>query len=32
MNDAQLLQALQKALEQKKERLERLRSRNEGEE
>ena len=32
MNDAQLLQALQKALEQKKERLERPRSRNEGEE
>ncbi|MBO0690031.1 MAG: hypothetical protein J2P40_10725 [Candidatus Dormibacteraeota bacterium] len=31
MNDAQLLQALQKALEQKKERLERLRSRSEGE-
>jgi hypothetical protein len=32
MNDAQLLQALQKALEQKRERLERLRARNEGEE
>ena len=31
MNDAQLLQALQKALEQKRERLERLRARNEGE-